>query len=126
MAHYRTIRNAATGAVVLPHAQLRTNFFGHSRGLMFYTSLRETDGLLFVYGTESTLLTAIGMLFMFFPIAVVWLDKDGVVVDKVLAKLWRLSYTPRKPARYFIEARPSLLDRVQIGDRLVFDQPASL
>ncbi len=65
--------------------------------------------------------TSIHMLFMFFAIATVWLDKNGVVVDKVLAKPWRLAYAPHKPAQYFIEARPSLLDRVQIGDRLSFD-----
>jgi uncharacterized membrane protein (UPF0127 family) len=90
------------------------------RGLMFRRDLPEDEGLLFVYGHESILETSIHMLFMFFSIATVWLDKEGRVVDKVLAKPWRLAYAPHKPAQYFIEARPSLLDRVKIGDRLIF------
>ncbi len=66
--------------------------------------------------------TTIPMLFMRFPIATVWLDANKIVVDKVLAKPWRLAYSPEKPAQYFVEACPTLLDRVNIGDRLKFDE----
>jgi uncharacterized membrane protein (UPF0127 family) len=59
---------------------------------------------------------------MFFSIAVIWLDKSGVVVDKKLAKPWRLSYASQAPAQYYIEARPSLLERVEIGMKLRFDE----
>jgi uncharacterized membrane protein (UPF0127 family) len=89
---------------------------------MFRTSLSPDEGLLFVYERESKVETTIHMLFMRFPIATLWLDAGGTVVDKVLAKPWRLQYTPRKPAQYFIEAAPGLLDRVAIGERLTFDE----
>jgi uncharacterized membrane protein (UPF0127 family) len=52
------------------------------------------------------------------------MDQEGRVVDAKLAKPWRPWYASRKPARFFIEARPSLLDRVKIGDRLQFDEKA--
>ena len=126
MAQYRIIRNATTGEVVLPRAEWRAGVWGHFAGLMLRRHLPETDGLLFVYRRESVIDTAIHMMFMYFAIATVWLDKNGVVVDQVLAKPWRLSYVPHKPAQYFIEANPSLLTRVHIGDRLAFDEPASL
>ncbi len=45
----------------------------------------------------------------------------GKVVDKVLAKPWRPAYASKVPAQYTIEARPSLLDKVSIGDRLVWE-----
>jgi uncharacterized membrane protein (UPF0127 family) len=64
------------------------------------------------------------MLFMFMEIAVVWLDSSGKVVDKKRAKPWRLAYAPREAAQYYIEARPSLLERVEIGDMLKFDEEA--
>ncbi|MHB8625398.1 MAG: DUF192 domain-containing protein [Aggregatilineales bacterium] len=124
MKHYRVVRNTRTGEIVLPRAEWRANYWGHLTGLMFRRHLPDDEGLLFAYGRESVLETAIHMLFMFFPIATVWLDKNGVVVDKTLAKPWRLSYAPRKPAQFFIEARPLVLDRVAIGDPLRFDESA--
>ena len=62
---------------------------------------------------------------MFFSIGVIWLDAEGRVVDKKLAKPWRPMYAPAKPAQYYIEANPSILDKVAIGDMLVFSESAS-
>ena len=122
MSQYRIIRNKTTGAVILSRAEWTSRFWGHFKGLMLRRTLADSEGLLFAYGRESKAETAIHMLFMRFPIATIWLDKNGVVVDKVLAKPWRLSYVPKKPAQYFIEARPLILDRVSTGDQLTFDE----
>ena len=84
-------------------------------------NLPADEGLFFVYGRESRMDTSIHMLFMNFAIATIWLDGSGKVVDKVLAKPWRLAYGPSKPARYVIEANPAVLDQVTIGDTLSFD-----
>jgi uncharacterized membrane protein (UPF0127 family) len=124
MAEFRLIRNTRTGAVVLPRAEWTAGFWGHFKGLMLRRNLPDDEGLLFVYGRESRSDTSIHMLFMYFPIATIWLDKNGVVVDKVLAKPWRPAYISKAPAQYFIEARPLILDRVEIGDRLTFDKQA--
>jgi hypothetical protein len=121
---WRSIRNADTGEVVLARARWCSSYWCHLRGLQFVTNLPENEGLLFVTPYEGRVHTAIHMFFMFFSIAVVWLDSAGVVVDKKLAKPWRPSYSAQAPAQYYIEARPSLLDRVQIGDKLQFDQAA--
>ena len=73
-------------------------------------------------GGESKVNSSIHMLFMFMDIAVVWLDSTGKVVDKKLAKPWRLSYVPQQAAQYYIEANPALLERVEIGDTLQFNE----
>lgn len=65
---------------------------------------------------------AIHMLFMFFPIAVVWLDNIFRVVDVVYAKPWRLLYMPERAARYTLEAHPDLLKQIRIGDLLSFEE----
>jgi hypothetical protein len=52
------------------------------------------------------------------------MNNEGVVVDKKLAKPWRPIYAPAKAARYLIEARPVVLERVNVGDRLTFDETA--
>jgi uncharacterized membrane protein (UPF0127 family) len=122
MTDHRVIRNAETGAVVLDRARWCERYWCRLRGLMFRRALPEDEGLIFVYGSESIINTSIHMLFMGFAIAAVWLDREGRVVDRALAKPWRLAYAPRAAAQYVIEARPSLLDRVAIGDRLTFDR----
>lgn len=124
MADWRVITQAQSGAVVLPRARWCNSFWCHFRGLQWRRGLPEDEGLLFVYDRTSISGTTIHMLFVFFSIAAVWLDEQGTVVDAKLAKPWRPMYAPAKPARYLIEARPSLLERVKTGDRLAFDQPA--
>ncbi len=110
------------GTILLARVRWCASFWCKFRGLMFRRTLPEDEGLLFVYDRESRTETSIHMFFMRFPIAIVWLNGEGIVVDMVLAKPWRPFYAPRQPARYFVEASPSLLDRVMIGDRLIFDE----
>lgn len=125
MADFRVLTNTRTGVVLLPRLRLCRDFFSKFRGLMFRADLPESEGLIFVYGRESRVDTSIHMFFMAFPIAVVWLDKENTVIDTALAKVWRPAYAPKTPAQYVIEARPSLLDRVKVGDRLSYVQPSA-
>lgn len=121
-AKWRILRNAQTDTIALPRVRLADNFWSRFRGLQLVRSLPENEGLLFVTGSESRTNTSIHMFFMFFAIAVVWLDASGKVVDTCLAKPWRPAYAPKSPAQFFIEANPDLLDRVKIGDILRFDE----
>ena len=124
MADWRIVRQGESGAVVLPRAKWCKSFWCHLKGLMLRASLPEDEGLLFIYNRTSVMDATIHMFFVFFPIAAVWLDDDGVVVDTKLAKPWRPYYAPAKAARYLIEAPPAVLDRVQVGDQLVFSEKA--
>lgn len=123
-AQWRILRNADTGEIVLARVRLCVGFWCHFRGLQLVPRLPDEEGLFFVTNHEGQAHTAIHMFFMLFSIAVVWLDASGRVVDKKLAKPWRPAYAPRSPAQYFIEANPALFDRVEIGDRLRFDEVA--
>lgn len=124
MSDWCVIRDADSSQVVLARAWWCTGFWCHLKGLMFRRQLLEDEGLLFVYRHVSVIDASIHMLFVFFSIAAVWLDEAGQVVDAKLARPWRPYYAPSKPARYLIEASPALLERVRVGDRLVFDEPA--
>ncbi len=98
------------------------------RGLTFRRRVRDDEGLLFVERAESRLGTAIHMFFVFFPIGVLWLDAEGVVVDSVIARPFRPYYAPRAAAKYFVEGPPALVTWVQPGERLrmePLDGPAS-
>lgn len=121
MSQPHAIRRAGSGEVVLARAARADTFFKRWRGLMLRRRLDEDEGLLFTFRHENRGESAIHMFFVGFPIAAVWLDAHGVVVDARLAKPWRPYYAPARPARYLIEAPPSLLERVAIGDQLAFD-----
>ena len=74
-------------------------FWKRGRGLMFRSSLAEDEVYVFVERRESVAQTTIHMFFVFFPIAVVWLDSEKRVVDKTLARPFRPYYAPSRPAQ---------------------------
>jgi len=125
MTKWRVLKKTPSNNVVLKRVKLCDNFWTRFRGLQLVRHLPEGEGLLFVTGSESRTNTSIHMFFMFFSIGVVWLDASGKVVDKCFAKPWRPAYAPRSPAQYFVEANPTILDKVEIGDMLRFDEVAA-
>ena len=115
-----TMVNQTTGGKLARRVLRCDTFWKRGRGLMFRRALQEDEVLLFVERRASVAQTSIHMLFVFFPIAVVWLDGERRVVDKRLARPFRPYYAPRQPAQYYVEGQPALLERVSIGDRLEF------
>ena len=89
-------------------------------GLMFTKNLAEDSGVLFVANGESKISTSVHMFFMNYNLTVLWLDKNKVIVDKVLAKKWFPFYIPKKPAKYVLELYPSRFSSYEIGDELFF------
>ena len=57
------------------------SFFKSMFGLMFRESLDEGRGMLFTLGRESRSEASIWMLNMKFSIDILWLDRDGKVID---------------------------------------------
>ena len=114
--------NETRGERVLERVRRCTSFLCRLRGLTFRRALSGDEGLLLVGRWESRADTAIHMFFVFFPIAAVWLDQSGQVVDAQLARPFRPLYVPRAPARDVLEGPLSLLERVQIGDQLRFGE----
>ncbi|OQY23914.1 MAG: hypothetical protein B6I35_02625 [Anaerolineaceae bacterium 4572_32.2] len=117
-----TVWNETRGERVLGRARRCASFLCRLRGLTFRRSLDDDEGLLLVGRRESRADTAIHMFFVFFPIAAVWLDQSGRVVDAQLARPFRPLYVPRAPARDVLEGPPALLKRAQIGDQLRFGE----
>ncbi|HSR48214.1 MAG TPA: DUF192 domain-containing protein [Anaerolineales bacterium] len=113
------VQNATRGLVLLGAARWCTSFLCKLRGLSLRRSLREDEGLVLVERRESRWGTAIHMFGMWFDLGIVWIQEDGVVVDVRHARPWRI-YVPRSPAQYTLEARPEVLNRVRVGDRVEF------
>ena len=113
-----SIRNTSQPQTPALRAEYCDTFISQFKGLMLRTNLPPSSGLLLVQQRESRLDAAIHMFFMRFDITAVWIDTDFRVVDVRLARKWRPSYVPVKPARYVLETRADYLSNFQIGDQL--------
>jgi hypothetical protein len=126
MSRFITIKRKKGGGVILPRVRWCDSFFCRLRGLMFRRALAPGEALLIVEGGDSRMNTSIHMFFVPFPIATVWINDAGRVVDKVEALPWRPFYAPRAPARYILETDPQLLKQVTLGEDWLFeDVPAT-
>jgi len=114
------VRNETEGKLLLSKVRCCASFFCQLRGLMFRRHLGDSEGLWLIGRRESRVMTAIHMFFVFFPIAAIWLDRNGRVVDARLAHPFRPIYVPRVPARDVLEGPPGLLEQVHTGDILLF------
>lgn len=96
------------------------NSFGtRLRGLMFHRRIAPDQAFLFDLGRSSRWRAAMHTWFVFFPIAIIWLDSHWRVVDAIHATPFRWWLCPRRPARYAIEGDPSLLLQVMIGAKII-------
>ncbi len=96
------------------------NFGSRLRGFLFSPPPSYDQGLLFWYPRPSRLDTAIHMIGVPFPLAVIWLDQDCCVVDKRLARAWQIALIPKKAAQYIIECHPNRLKEFLEGDVIAF------
>lgn len=97
------------------------NFWCRLRGLMFRKELPDGIGLVLVEGREGVANTTIHMFAVPFAIGVLWVNSEGKVVDKVVAQPWRV-YAPALPACYIVEGPITIVDKVDQGDRIEFNE----
>ncbi len=88
---------------------------------MFRSRLDLNEGLLLAIGRDSRADSSIHMLFVPFDLAVIWINTDMEVVDKVIAKSWRPAYFPARAARYTLEIHPDHFNQYEIGHRVKFE-----
>ena len=112
------IRKSSSPFAVV-NAKVCDTFWSKFIGLMFSRKLKSDHGIILVENNETRINTAIHMMFMDYDITVLWLDKQMVVIDKVLAKKWVPFYFPKKPAQYVVELHQSKFSEYSIGDQLI-------
>jgi uncharacterized membrane protein (UPF0127 family) len=117
----RCIRHRESGEELLAAARWCDSFGSKLRGFTFRRALAPGEGLVLVERGDSRLATSIHMFFVFCDLGVLWVNEAGEVVDSVVARPWRPSYAPRRPARYVIEAEPALVQRIAVGEHIDFE-----
>jgi len=92
------------------------------RGFMFRHEIALDEGLLLVQARNSKADSSIHMLFVAMDLAVIWINSDLFVVDKIIAKAWRPAYFPSSPAKYTLEIHPDHISEFSIGDKVLFNE----
>ena len=106
---------------VLAKVRVAKTNFALMKGLMFSAPLQDGEGLLLIREKESILQSTIHLLFVFYSIDVLWLDKRKRIVDKRESlKPFTLFVKPRKAAMYILELSKGASKGVNIGDVLDF------
>ena len=95
-------------------------FLTQLRGFTLRDRLSPDEGLLLVGTRDSRIDSSIHMLFVSFDLAVIWINSDMQVVDKVLAKSWRPAYAAKQPAKYVLEVHPDRWGEYEIGELVEF------
>ena len=122
MSTYRNIVHEESGRTLVENALWCNSFATKLRGFTFRRTWKKGVGLVLVEKSDSRVSTAIHMLFVFFDLGVLWVNDAGEIVDKTVARPWRLSYVPQAPARYVIEAHPDIITQVSVGDKIAFSE----
>ncbi len=91
------------------------------RGLTGKSALPPTEGMLFVFPTED--FHGIWMKDMRFPIDILWIGSDGVIIDiakNVRPDSYPSKFEPARPARFVIEVNAYFADSfgILVGDHV--------
>ena len=108
----------ANGKLLLKKVRHAKTPWQRVRGLMFEDAKKFDYALVFEFPRESKLGASLHMIFVFFPIDVLFLDKNKKVVDKVPLFPFNPNYTPKKPAKFVVELPHGKAAKVKEGDRI--------
>jgi uncharacterized membrane protein (UPF0127 family) len=111
------IFNKSRHFTIIKEEKVCTSIFCKAFGLMFRAK-KPAEALVFAFGTER--IVALHMLFVFFPIDVLFLDKNKKVTDVKRSFKPFSYYSPKAKAMYVVELPVGVLGKTQIGDKLGF------
>lgn len=107
---------------VFSKLRYRRNIFELSSGLMFKKDISESrEAYIFILKKERR--ATITMLFVFFPIDVLWLNSKFEVIDiKENVKSFSLYVSHKGKSKYFVEMPLGSITKYgfKIGDRVLF------
>lgn len=114
------IRNSTRNTLITAHTEYFSSPWSRARGLMF-RRVKVNVGYLFLFNKPTY--AAIHMLFVFEPIDILWLNRDGRVIDMAIhVSPFKLHLAPKDYATFMIEMKAGtlILSRTQIGDQIEF------
>jgi hypothetical protein len=113
------IKNITKNALLSQNIKHCSSFFSKCKGLMFSKKLTD-NALLFHFPSEKR--HSLHMLFVFYPIDVLWLNQNRKVVEMKQSFKPFTFATPKKPAKFIIELPENTIknSKTEIGDSVEF------
>ncbi len=110
------IKNLTKNKIISNNAVMCKDGFSKFMGLMFTT--KQKKSLVFKFKKETNI--ALHMFFVFYPIDVLFLNKNKIVVDKKENFKPFTFYKSRKKAMYAIELLNGIIRKtnIEIGDKI--------
>ncbi len=115
------IRNKTKNKIIAKKARITKNILLKARGLMFSSRKAvKNRALVFEFVREQRV--GLHMIFVFYPIDVIFLNEKKRVVETTTLKPFCPSYVPKKRAKYVVECEQGTIERskTKIGDVLRF------
>jgi uncharacterized protein len=106
------------GKLLMRNIRIARTGWQRLKGLMFEDIKKFNYALIFEMPQESKLGSSLHMIFVYFPIDVVFLNSKKEVVDKVTLKPFMPNYTPKKAAKYVIEMPEGRAKKIKIRDEI--------
>ena len=115
------IKNNSNGRILAKNTKHCKSFFGKAKGLMF-TLPKQDLGLVFHFPKEEII--PITMLFVFYPIDILWLNKKKEIVEiKEKAIPFSFSISPKRKAKYVVELPSGKISesKTKLNDEITFE-----
>ena len=112
------LKNKTKNKIIVEKIESCRNIFKKAKGLMF--SRKENKALIFIFSKEK--IVPLHMLFVFYPIDIIFADKNKKVVEiKENFKPFSF-YTPKNKTSYIIELPAGIIkkSKAEVGDSLSF------
>ncbi len=113
-----SLKNITTNQTIIEQVRIARTPWKKAIGLMFSRKKNHTFALVFSFPVENRIISSVHMLFVFYSIDILFLNKEKIVVDKTTLKPFTLNYTPKKAAKHFIEIPIGLNKKISIGDKI--------
>ena len=106
------------GNIILPNVQVMRSIWRISVGLMFAGKDAIERGACLVMPTKQDVRygSSVTMFFCFYPYHILFVNSKMEVVDRIVLRPWRGTYTPKAQARYVFEATAGKFNDIKIGD----------
>ncbi len=117
----RIVRNKSKNTIIAKQAKICRNFFSKALGLMF-SSEKKVENRALVFAFSEPRKIALHMLFVFYPIDVLFLDDKKRVVELATLKPFCIGYISGKKSKYVIECKNGTIakTKTKIGDEINF------
>lgn len=108
------------GKVILPNVNVMKSIWRISVGLMFASKKTIEIGACLVMPSSQDVRfgSSVTMFFCFYPYHILFVNSNMEVVDRIVLKPWRASYTPKAQARYVFESTAGKFNDIKIGDKV--------